>query len=276
MFKKAKVVMLSTNEKAIIGLNPHNNKLVINSEYYNNKFVRFAEFNGKEDLWRQAQHLYIVSNEEIKEGDWYICRENNYKPVKNTSHNFKYDDLTNCRKVIASTDPSLSLPQPSQSFITKYIEEYNKGNIIEDVMVEYEDIEGDIYKCMWTRQYGDPDYMVVGKNNITRIEYNTKEYDQGIAIRAVGFNSEGKCIQQFGTLNDVARYTIDCWRTPSIIKLKVNSKDNTITIKKAKDSWTREEVMKLIEDFTICTNYIPLNKHPEREIAVNNWIEQHL
>ena len=30
-------------------------------------------------------------------------------------------------------------------------------------------------------------------------------------------------------------------------KLKINSKDNTITIKKVKDSWTREEVDKLLE-----------------------------
>jgi len=31
------------------------------------------------------------------------------------------------------------------------------------------------------------------------------------------------------------------------IELKINSKDNTITIKKVKDCWNREEVIKLIE-----------------------------
>ena len=38
-----------------------------------------------------------------------------------------------------STNPSLNLPQPSSQFIQKYIEEYNKGNIITEVMVEYWD-----------------------------------------------------------------------------------------------------------------------------------------
>ena len=36
--------------------------------------------------------------------------------------------------------------------------------------------------------------------------------------------------------------------TPSEIKPKINPKDNTITITKIKDSWNREEVIKL------CTN----------------------
>ena len=52
-------------------------------------------------------------------------------------------------KIIATTDISLvkeyNLPQPSQQFIQKYIEEYNRGNIITDVLVEYELISNEEY-----------------------------------------------------------------------------------------------------------------------------------
>ena len=63
-----------------------------------------------------------------------------------------------CKKIIATTDTSLkviklsnlgenwkdiSLPQPSQEFIQYFIEEYNKGNIITDVLVEYDDLHKD-------------------------------------------------------------------------------------------------------------------------------------
>jgi hypothetical protein len=41
-------------------------------------------------------------------------------------------------EVIASTDSSLNTKSIPQSFIDKYISEYNKGNKIEDVDVEYE------------------------------------------------------------------------------------------------------------------------------------------
>ena len=33
------------------------------------------------------------------------------------------------------------LPEPSKEFIEKFIEEYNKGNIITEVMVEYEEVK---------------------------------------------------------------------------------------------------------------------------------------
>ena len=90
-------------------------------------------------------------------------------------------------KIIATTDISLvkeyNLPQPSQQFIQKYIEEYNKGNIITDVLVEYE-------------------YL----------------------------------------LDD--RAVLPYWN------LKVNTKDNTITIKKLKETYNKEELCQILEKYT--------------------------
>ena len=77
----------------------------------------------------------------------------------------------------------INLPQPSQQFIQKYIEEYNKGNVITDVLVEYNYFLDD---------------------------------------------------------NSVLPY----WN------LKVNPKDNTITIKKLKEVYTKDEVCQILEKFT--------------------------
>lgn len=101
-------------------------------------------------------HLYIISDEEIKEGDWFLnitkntihqCNEVNNNICSGLNHG-EYHGKFECRKIIASTDSNLMLrfndgsgfytcPQPSQEFIDKYINEYNKGNVVTDVLVEY-------------------------------------------------------------------------------------------------------------------------------------------
>ena len=99
---------------------------------------------------------------------------------------------TGYREVLATTDESLNLPQPSQQFIQKYIEEYNRGNIITDVLVEYELISNEEYFL-----------------NTINPDENVPYFDEN---------------------------------------LKINSKDNTITIKKVKDNWNREEVDRLLDE----------------------------
>jgi hypothetical protein len=115
----------------------------------------------------QEQHLYFTTDEKIKEGDWFYNGMNKIV-VKATN---RYSEMKNPiphRKIIATTDPKLKLlneeglkgmnelhvlstyskapkswynylPQPSQAFIEKWIKEYNKGNIISEVMVDYEE-----------------------------------------------------------------------------------------------------------------------------------------
>lgn len=51
---------------------------------------------------------------------------------------YYYQFETGYKEIISSTDKSLNLPEPSPEFISKYITEYNKGNIIEDVLIEYQ------------------------------------------------------------------------------------------------------------------------------------------
>ena len=105
-----------------------------------------------------VQHLYILSDEEIKEGDWFVgFADGSIKPfvkqadestVEINNWQLNKKGHSSNKKIIATTDKSIILPerfpsftylpQPSQSFIEKFVEEYNKGNVITEVMVEWE------------------------------------------------------------------------------------------------------------------------------------------
>lgn len=165
-------------------------------------------------------HLYLTSDDRIEEGDWVVGGGNNIARVgfNDTKDPEKWIVINQnnailrevCRKIIATTDRSLgfaidkspypmeiySLPQPSRSFIDKYVELYNKHNIIEDVLVEY--------------------------------AVNGKCEDPMVCLRG--------CHVHDGTCKHLL-YRKDI--------LKINPKDDTITIKKI-DQWQviREEYLK--------------------------------
>jgi hypothetical protein len=101
--------------------------------------------------------LYIISSEEIKEGDWVLCN-NNIKQIN--SNNIADKFIENWKKIIATTDSSLKLyegeiveessgfklkikniylPQIPQAFIEYFISEYNKGKIVDKVLVKVEE-----------------------------------------------------------------------------------------------------------------------------------------
>jgi hypothetical protein len=139
MFKKSKVVMLPT-EKASKIYKGYNGKLYIDP---------VLKSYGTVDRF----HLYFLSDEEIKEGDWYIvelvkitgessgyhveqCKIIRDKIWVNSESMSSLDTrhIKNCKKIIASTDKLLKLPEPSERFLKKYCE---LGGI-DEVMVEYE------------------------------------------------------------------------------------------------------------------------------------------
>ena len=139
MYRNCQIIMLSTNEKAV-GLGarnwyfPNTKKLVINS---------------------LESNLYILSDDKIKEGDYYF--DSNYRLIMKASKVSTNTINNTYKKVIVTTDSSLSLdstgfvtfnlntnktsllPQIPQQFIEHYINEYNKDNQIENVMVDYEE-----------------------------------------------------------------------------------------------------------------------------------------
>jgi len=167
------------------------------------------------------QHLYFLSDEEIKEGDWYMTEIPHtiwqYDRNKGLSSGRGWN-----KKIIATTDKSLNLPHTSDSFIEKYVEEYNKGNIITEVMVEYEEIH--------------------------------RETDEIIGMD--------------GLPNGLLYY--EC-------NLKINPKDNTITIRKTKDSWNREEVVELMAKAFYTDCRVWRNRYQDwEEVDFDKWIEENL
>lgn len=100
----------------------------------------------------KPQHLYVISDDEIKVGDWFYADEF----AKPEQAKYFEGNLVNgfiksaCKKIIATNDESLGLPRPSNEFIKAYVNAYNKGKQITDIMVEYgdaqmEDFESDNY-----------------------------------------------------------------------------------------------------------------------------------
>lgn len=222
MFKRAEVVMLPTNQKVI---NTKEYQLLLsNSLFWTSKIEikRYTEgwffLNNSSNTNSHAitvpnvekfkhQHLYIISDDKIKLFDWvYNNKENIVEQITSKTQLIfvleENKENQTFKKIIATTDSSLwrpshkyasdviLLPQPSQQFIEKFIEEYNRGNVITDVLIEYELISNEEY-------FG----------NTVNPDDDVPYFDE---------------------------------------KLKINPKDNTITIKKVKDSWNREEVENLI------------------------------
>ena len=153
MKKTHKVCMLPTEKASLIGKYIDTNQLVFNNP--NHKDIPRGEF----------QHLYILSSEPINSGDWCIdIEDNTLFQVKEQGHSGLLRSNTDsyvedsCKKIIATTDKSLKLkwdnlqsvvhngvetnllPQIPESFIQEYIAEYNKGNVITEVELEYEEI----------------------------------------------------------------------------------------------------------------------------------------
>ena len=137
--KRTKVVMLPTDDMSNITV------------MYPNRAGSYLQFGTRKYYAPEhvkSQHLYFITDEEIKEGDWVFS--NRTGSVGLCKHNWQ-GGYNGSYKIIASTDPKLiiektqrsmlnnlitnrvKLPQPSKAFIEKYC----KVGGIDEVMVEY-------------------------------------------------------------------------------------------------------------------------------------------
>lgn len=140
--KVCNVVMLETS-----GID-RNNGVVFKDTLENLKLTRNHYSPDIEFSDCEYYHLYILSDDEIKEGDWCIVGD----------HLSRYDSKITSdeelraqwSKIIATTDSSLEvvskginpvyekLPRPSEEFIEDFIIRFNNWNQIEKVKVDYE------------------------------------------------------------------------------------------------------------------------------------------
>lgn len=230
MFKKRKLVILPSNKKTnfniVLKIKGSNPSVSIGTmEYVKNP-------NPDNEYW-QGQHLYVLSDEKIEEGDWILSKNNVILKAQG------YETSTD-RKIIATTDESLKitkfshysqdlvkvavykdyiLPKPSPAFVKKFVEEYNKGSQITDVMVKYEEYMTD----GWVPTYNNPD-----NNNLDE---------------------------------------------PAELKHRVKiASDNTITIRKVKDSLSIDEVLDLLE---VINDELPdLYSRFSPQDELNKWMEK--
>lgn len=213
-------------------------------------------------------HLYVLSDDKIKEGDWFLT---DVRDRKSDNNGIPIWELRQCskitnewifvkgedgigynpdwsKKIIATNDGYLNterihkgeiidesypkyfgkLPEPNQLFIEDFIAKYNDGNPISEWLVDYE----------WEARNVSLPQLTDG------IKRNKQELlDMGVSP----------------SLGDI------------IYSLKVNPEDNTITINPIKYSYNTQHLYKLARwmkhtDFNI-HGYSP-------EDCVNKWLEE--
>lgn len=142
IIKQEQWVMLPTEDKSQIQYRDSDNKLL----FYHNGVA------NNETVHLNPQHLYLTSDEEIKEGDTIIdIRDKQLQSNVRESNVAIYNDHESYKKIIATTDKSLRkdiptlntmgkptiypqrLPQIPESFIKYYVEKQGK---VGDVEVE--------------------------------------------------------------------------------------------------------------------------------------------
>lgn len=162
MLKTCKVVMLPSTQKE------NTIEQICTSIRFGKKLLLFGSFENSYINECTFQHLYITSEEEIKENDWYISDE--YELKQNTL--FTAHKMCRCRKIIATTDKNLGIalgagtpkensnikhqiPQISESFVKAYVEVQG----IDEVQLEFEEYmtEG------WIPTYNNPDNQNLDK-----------------------------------------------------------------------------------------------------------------
>jgi len=226
-FKKCKVVLLKSQTPSQLGLctlSPGKEGLIHRDL---SKVIPFL---------KNAYHLYITSNDEIKVGDLVIENRNGNLNVATINDECEIaKDIQS--KIIATTNKELEfipnhsllnvgflLPLIPKSFISRYAGSFNTSSLIEDVMVEYEVKAIDSFK--------------------SEIYLSSKDSKQFIDTCTIVSSNP-----------------------------KVNTKDNTISIKQLKETFTRDEVIKLLDKHS---NDV-LSKHYEDGVLNNlKWIFENL
>ena len=222
--KRCKVVMLPTTEKS---------RLFKGGGSLN--YLPHSVDNG--DGWRSPQHLYIISDDKIEEGDWVIETSNSNALEQFADYSLNQKSM-GCKKIIATTDSKLKLPQIPQSFI----EEYCRKGGIDEVDVEYE---------------------------VTPSLKTGDNYNIGGEVREV-------TDVWLGTNNAwyVSTPNNHAWSCPIELKPKVNS-DNTINIHLIEEKmYTREEVEAIAAKFLLLGFGKSAEGRNAEILCESRWLEE--
>lgn len=128
---------------------------------HNNRNTTLTLYNGKEmSLNRERleyptnQHLYVYTKDKIEELDWFLingclvrqCAKRTKTTVIDTIGGEHHESV--CDKIVCTTDTLyknatqnlyVTVAHLPIEFILKFVEYYNKGEVISEVVLEYED-----------------------------------------------------------------------------------------------------------------------------------------
>ncbi len=184
--KKLQLVMLFTSRNSgCLTQNRHTNKLSC----------------GGSSSSADNRHIYGLSDEPIQIGDWciggkkkrriYLCDRFYGVPVDKNGDGY-------AKKIIFTTDNSLTyiapehtvnflksgkynIAKPSQKWLEYFVDEYNKGNIITEVEVEYEDgLDKPLHEALHSSSSLVFNRLVINPDNTINIKYTIENDWAGI------------------------------------------------------------------------------------------------
>lgn len=221
--------------------------------------IMIAPMSEEDHEQAEYQHLYFVSDAEIKEGDWVLWRDclckvveilehNNFRIIENGYNEPWSVHKSEIKKIEATTDESLSLiynknkgfsnniTEIPQSFIQEYVA--SNGTIKEvTVKSKYNQINGHL-------QPSEKHLEEACYNSIENTElylFHDNKYQKGQVVERF-LNGYGRFKTETGIV-----YGCSLWE---IYKQEnaLNSNNEVIIIPKQEKLYTREEVYKLISD----------------------------
>jgi hypothetical protein len=153
------------------------------------------------------QYLYITSDDEIKEGDWYYSPET--KQVYNQSN---HETSLPCKKIVATTDIQITsdfstpgqtfVPSIPESFIQAYMKAYNEGKPITEVDLEIEETKERVITSIGTMIVSNT-FVIKTRPDNTVIIHQSKMYSREQVIElltrldneAINEHGTGKCFK---------------------------------------------------------------------------------
>lgn len=211
--KRTKVVMLPTEDKASINLNTYRqtDQLVLDTTITNYDTNTMQQIKDRGYI---PQYLYFVNDEPITPRDYVICNGKVYQISKT-------DVLYSDEFTLQTTDEAIFLnPEGCKKIIATTDKSLRQSNILKDMKPPYlpQPSQAFIQK-----------YCELGGIDEVNVEYVVKKKTQDE--------------MEWEGLRGESAYSINTLKN----KLKLDS-HNTITIHPIKDSWNREEVIKLCKD----------------------------
>jgi len=271
-YQECDIVMLGTSKTNNL------NDIVLNSDKTKLATLNPLTVGSKQSYTNQ--HLYILSNDEIKEGDWVYNKKHNW--LKQVDKHYLLLLDYNDKKIFATTDTSLEtitsgtmkLKDGSYGFTTlkpfeipttliqQYINAYNNRNVVEKCFVEVEE------KFIENNEKYIHSSGAEGKYSTHTKQIKLNENNEiSILLPTVEQNVKLKQLAELLERADVRKYT--CINKFGYSQLE----RDIVDLFEQKQMFSRKEVEVLL--FNLAEHYAMTSTKQEIN-DFNNWIKENL